>query len=658
MSSDASEQKTPPEAPIEPAPLENPDPEVESPGSPPRRRILIGSQRDPAAYRSKPKRDWVSLRERRRGRDKREGDNPPKEGEAPAPDTAGEVPRQLDGAPLAQPAGPVGEAVAPPSVTPKVSAPVAGAGVGAAGGGGEAAAASAAPQPIAEAPAPPTEPPVARPVGAPPVSAPVASPVTAPVAPRAIAPPAAATRAGARDEAEVEKEGRGERRRRGGRGDRERRKASLTEEVLKSLEETAGLRKLPRPSVRDRLSPELEEEFEQAVADVPLDSLMTEGESSAPRGPLEPESHHTARVVAVQRDEVFVELGDKDQGTLPLGHFPEPPQAGANFEVVVSRFNAADGLYELTLPGMAIEVGDWSQVAEGMLVEARVTGHNTGGLECEVNRIRGFIPVSQISLYRVENLADFVDQKFTCLVTEANPGRKNLVLSRRAVLEREREEVRKAVLESLAPGQVREGVIRRLMDFGAFVDLGGVDGLLHVSQMGWGRIQHPREVFQEGQTIRVRIERVDQDAGKISLGYRDMLESPWTNADGKYLINTVVRGRVVKIMDFGAFVELEPGVEGLVHISELSYKRVGRVSDVVKEGEEVDVAVLSVDTQAQRISLSMKAALRPPETEGPPETAAGGTQPPPPPKPKRQPQKPLQGGLGKSPHGKQFGLKW
>ena len=176
---------------------------------------------------------------------------------------------------------------------------------------------------------------------------------------------------------------------------------------------------------------------------------------------------------------------------------------------------------------MASEVADWSQVAEGMLVEARVTGHNTGGLECEVNRIRGFIPISQIALYRVENLAEFVDQKFTCLVTEANPARQNLVLSRRAVLEREKEEARKALFESLAPGQIHEGVVRKFLDFGAFVDLGGVDGLLHVSQMGWGRIEHPRDVLQEGQTIRVRIEKVDQTTGKISLGYRDMLESPW-----------------------------------------------------------------------------------------------------------------------------------
>ena len=429
--------------------------------------------------------------------------------------------------------------------------------------------------------------------------------------------------------------------------------------MLKSLQETAGIRKLPRPSVRDRLSPELEEEFLEAVGDLPLDSLMVEGQPGAAQGPLEPESRHMARVVAVQRDDVFVELGGKDQGTLPVAQFEEPPVPGASFEVVVARFNPEDGLYELTLPGKAAEIADWSHVSEGMLVDARVTGHNTGGLECEVNHIRGFIPVSQIAMYRVENLAEFVDQKLTCLVTEANPMRRNLVLSRRAVLEREREEARKALLASLAPGQIREGVVRKLLDFGAFVDLGGVDGLLHVSQMAWGRIQHPRDVLQEGQTIRVRIERVDETTGKISLGYREMLESPWTNADGKYLVNTVVRGRVVKIMDFGAFVELEPGVEGLVHISELSFKRVARTADVVQEGQEVDVMVLSVDTNAQRISLSIKAALRPPEPETPPEgESAQQGQPAPAPKPKKQPTQPLQGGLGRSTQGKSFGLKW
>jgi small subunit ribosomal protein S1 len=342
-----------------------------------------------------------------------------------------------------------------------------------------------------------------------------------------------------------------------------------------------------------------------------------------------------------------------------LVQFETPPEPGATVDVVVARFNRDDGLYELTLPHVSARVEDWSDLNEGMVVEARVTGHNTGGLECEVNRIRGFIPISQIALYRVDNLAEFVDQKLTCVVTEANPERRNLVLSRRAVLEREREEARQAMLESLAPGQTREGVVRKLVDFGAFVDLGsGVDGLLHVSQMSWSRISHPREICQEGQTIKVRVEKFDAASGRIGLTYRDMLENPWTDVEKKYPARTAVRGKVMKLMEFGAFVELEPGVEGLVHISELSRKHVRRVSDVVKEGEEIQVMVLSVDPQAKRISLSMKDLL-PPEPEPAKEEAPPPPeQPPPPAKTPKKPAQPLQGGLGRSPGGSRFGLKW
>jgi small subunit ribosomal protein S1 len=259
----------------------------------------------------------------------------------------------------------------------------------------------------------------------------------------------------------------------------------------------------------------------------------------------------------------------------------------------------------------------------------------------------------------VEDLSEFVDQKFICLVTEANPERRNLVLSRRAVLEREKEESRKQLLESLAPGQVREGVVRKLMDFGAFVDLGGVDGLLHVSQLSWARVSHPRDVLQEGQSIKVRVDRVDQATGRISLAYRDMLESPWTDVARKYPPNSTVQGKVSKLMDFGAFVELEPGVEGLVHISELAHKRVWRVSDVVKEGDEIEVVVLSVDENAQRISLSMKNALPPPEPEKARESAeaAAASEPAGKTPPKKRTE-PLKGGLGRSPLGEQFGLKW
>ena len=274
--------------------------------------------------------------------------------------------------------------------------------------------------------------------------------------------------------------------------------------------------------------------------------------------------------------------------------------------MLVVRFNAEDGLYEVSLPEAAVEIGDWSQVTEGMVVEAHVTGHNKGGLEVEVNRIRGFIPVSQIATFRVEQIEQFVGQKFPCVVTEANPDRRNLVLSRRAMIEREQAEAKKKLLEELAPGQIREGIIRSLRDFGAFVDLGGVDGLLHVSQISWDRIKHPSDVLQVGQKVRVKIEKIDPQTHKISLNFRDFTENPWSNVSTKYPVTSRVTGTVSKLMDFGAFVRLEPGVEGLIHISELAHGRVFRASDVVSEGQEVEVKVVSVDPEAQRIGLSLK----------------------------------------------------
>ena len=289
---------------------------------------------------------------------------------------------------------------------------------------------------------------------------------------------------------------------------------------------------------------------------------------------------------------------------------------------------------------------------------SQITGHNTGGLECEVNHLRGFIPVSQISLYRVEDLAQFVGQRFTCLVTDVNRDRRNLVLSRRAVLEREQEEARQKFFESLAPGQVYEGTVRKLMDFGAFVELGsGIDGLLHISQLAWGRIKHPSEVVQEGQTVRVCIEKIDRETGRIGLSYRDRVENPWIGAAAKYLPNSVVRGKVTRLMDFGAFVELEPGIEGLVHISELSHKRVWRASDVVKEGDEIDVLVLNVNPETQRMSLSIKGLSKPEPTKKEKEEAAETELPAEAKKQSRPSNQPLKGGLGRS-TGASFGLKW
>ncbi len=218
-----------------------------------------------------------------------------------------------------------------------------------------------------------------------------------------------------------------------------------------------------------------------------------------------------------------------------------------------------------------------------------MTATNKGGLSVDVNGIRGFLPISQIDLYRIENAEQFVNQRLNCLVTEVNPQERNLVVSRRALLEKEREETREKLWQELAEGQVRTGTVRSVREFGAFVDLGGVDGLLHVSEMSWKRIQDPSQVVQLGQTVQVVVLRIDREHRKVSLGLKQLTASPWDAAPATYPANSVAKGTVTRLMDFGTFVELEPGVEGLVRNSELANHRVRRVADVVQPGQEVHV---------------------------------------------------------------------
>ncbi len=419
--------------------------------------------------------------------------------------------------------------------------------------------------------------------------------------------------------------------------------------------ESRPTHKYPPPNIRAQLSPELEVEFLAALGGESMEDVMAVGSPETIVAELEPESRHKGKVISVHRDNVFLEIAGHHQGIAPLKDFATPPEPGTMLDVMISRFNAADGLYELALPGTAVDVGDWSEVAEGMLVEARVTGHNKGGLECEVNQLRGFIPASQVSMYRVEDLSQFVDQKFPCIVTEVNPAKRNLVLSRRAVLERDAAEAKEKLLAELEPGQMRDGIVRSLQPFGAFVDLGGVDGLIHISQMSWDRVKHPSEVLEVGQKVSVKIQKIDPQTGKISLAYRDLTESPWATAAQDYPARSTVKGTVSRLMEFGAFVRLGPGVEGLVHISELSHKRVFRVSDVLTEGQEVEVQVQSVDSEQQRISLSLKALEARPTTQ---KAAAEPEEPEAPPEPPKKRKTPLRGGIGGPPTGDQFGLKW
>jgi small subunit ribosomal protein S1 len=415
----------------------------------------------------------------------------------------------------------------------------------------------------------------------------------------------------------------------------------------------------PPPNIRDRLSPELEQEYQAALGDLSLEALLAGDAAGDPATELAPESRVTGRVARVHGDDVFIDLGGRNQGVVSVRQFDSPPAEGSQIELVVLRFDADEGLYDLSRPTAAVDVGNWNEVSEGQIIEVTVTGSNKGGLECQVAGIRGFIPMGQVSIYRIENPEDLVGQRLACVVNEADRERRNLVLSHRAVMERERNEQRDKILAELAPGQIREGIVRSLKDFGAFVDLGGVDGLVHISQLSWDRVNHPSEVLEVGQKIKVRVEKFDKETGKVGLSYREVGESPWQRVESKYPVGARAMGTVSRLMDFGAFVKLEPGVEGLIHISELGHGRVFRARDVVSEGQEVEVKVLSVDAENQRISLSFKALLPPPEKPGQQKVADEDVPlPADAPKPPKKKHEQLKGGIGGPSGGEKFGLNW
>ena len=417
--------------------------------------------------------------------------------------------------------------------------------------------------------------------------------------------------------------------------------------------------KVAVPNRRDSLSDDLQAELDAELAAADIEGILG-GAAGMPdrKGPLEEGTRIQARILKIHDDSVFVSLGGPDEGVIPFEQFVEAePKAGEDVEVMVRGMNRTDGLYVLTLPGSAVEVSDWDDIEEGSVVEATVTGHNSGGLECKVGNIRGFMPISQITEYRVEDCSEFVDQKMVCLVTESNERRGNLVLSRRAILEREREEKRKEQLEKIEVGDTLEGVVRSVKDFGAFVDLGGVEGLIHVSKLSWERIKHPSEVIEEGQKVKVKIESLDKQTGKMSLSYRDLLENPWDTAETTFAVGSVHKGTVTRTAPFGCFVRLAAGVEGLVHISELANHRVSKVDAFVNEGDEVEVKVMSFDRSAQKIGLSIKAA----QSIGSSETKTSEPEP-------EEPQRdvavkpthngPLKGGNNRETGGERFGLRW
>jgi len=318
------------------------------------------------------------------------------------------------------------------------------------------------------------------------------------------------------------------------------------------------------------------------------------------------------KVVQLTDDEILVDVGYKTEGTIPrreLQYSAEEINVGDEISVFVRRIEAEGDLL-LSKRRADIE-RTWGKLEEVFkndeTIEAPVTREVKGGLILDVGD-RGFMPASHVSRGFVKDLGQFVGETMTCRIIELDRKKRQIILSRKEVLEEEHAKKREETWDRLQEGKVIKGTVKRLTDFGAFVDLGGVDGLLHVSELSWGRVEHPSEVLEEGQDIEVLILRVDEERERVSLGYKQIQPDPWDDVEGKYPEGALVEGTVVRLVGFGAFVELEPGVDGLIHISQLADYRVATPEEIVGEGEEVKVKVLSVNADERRISLSLRDA--------------------------------------------------
>lgn len=415
---------------------------------------------------------------------------------------------------------------------------------------------------------------------------------------------------------------------------------------------------LPRDAA---INPELEAELAAAMAGT-MDSgpVHPAGEGVAGGGnfpvsedQLEPGAKLKAKVQSVTPENVFCEIGFRCPGLLPIKQFPagKHPREGEEFLVVVDKFDNENGVVLVSLPKATRRPrGNWEELAIGQIVECVVNKTNKGGLEVTVSNMRAFLPASQVDVGFVSSLDGYVGQRFAVQITEVNAAKRNLVVSRRAIVIQERKELAATFWEKVEVGQQFAGVVKTLKDYGAFVDLGGVDGFLHVGEMSWTRIKHPSDILAEGQNIDVVVLSLDREKQKIGLGMRQLAQNPWNIAVEKYAVNSTVSGRVTRTADFGAFVELEPGVEGLIHISELDHRRVKRVGEVLNVGQEVQAQVLEVDPERQRISLSLKALKAKPEEPKDEDLSPSKGQ-----TYERKRKEPLRGGTGGSQGGGLFG---
>lgn len=357
---------------------------------------------------------------------------------------------------------------------------------------------------------------------------------------------------------------------------------------------------------KSSIESDLDREIEEALGGKSIEELI-ETEDKATSG-VSAKGVKTGTVIDVDGDDVLVDLGGKSQGVLPLIQFEGQgvPHAGDTVEVTIQGYDRADGCLILSKIG-AVLAADWGNLEEGHIVEGKVTGHNKGGLEIDLSGIRAFMPISQIEMFRVEDIAQYVNQRLRCQVIELDQENNNVIVSRRALLELEAAAAREKAWENLQEGLIVSGVVRNIMPYGAFVDIGGVDGLLHVGDMAHSRVEDPKTVVTEGQQLKVKILKIDRQTRKVSLGLKQVMPDPWDTVEVNFAVDSIQAGRVTKLMDFGAFVELAPGVEGLVPISEMSFeRRIGHPKEIFSAGDMVKVRILKIDRPAKRISLSIK----------------------------------------------------
>ena len=324
------------------------------------------------------------------------------------------------------------------------------------------------------------------------------------------------------------------------------------------------------------------------------------------------------KIVEINEEFVVVDVGFKSEGAIPKNEWEEgepPPEIGQTIKVLIEEVEDQNNLEEarnmISLSKRKAEkIIQWetmmASVQEGQVVTGTVTRKIKGGLLVDIG-VNVFLPASQVDIRRPNDIGDYIGRVVQCEVLKIDEARRNIVVSRRSLIEKQREEDREHLMAELEVGQIRKGIVKNIADFGAFVDLGGIDGLLHITDMSWERIGHPTEMVAIDQEIEVKILQIDREKQKIALGLKQKQNNPWTNIAEKYPVGSTVPGEVVNVMSYGAFVKLEPGIEGLVHISEMSWtRRINHPSEMVQIGDKIDVKILGVDPQGQQLSLGIK----------------------------------------------------